>query len=246
MLEAVRNLLASDDDPDADAGIPEPEAVREAIEETEAELEEARERLSELQDEHREMLLAAPDEEIDEQEDRIAEAERTVARLEAARSALADRLEEAEEAAKLREAAAEAEEAIRLKEEGEELLEEWRALVRRGPKILERLREIEAGVAQRREAFRKSPDHDYAESVPPMRAASLGVRNPDPVEKTVLPPAGPDAPGWNSRNWSPPRQRREDAPEDGDLTEEEPVEIRAVEAGESEEGPLRRRTGRVG
>lgn len=203
MLEDLRDLLTTDRENEA----PEPERVRKAITETEENLADARSRLERLREAHGDVLLTGTDERIERHEAKIEQAERDVARLEAARERLDDRLEEAEEAAETRRAVERADEALALKQEGEELLEEWRTLVERACEILPRLDEIESQVESRRHAFRRSPEHDYSEGTPPLRAASLGIRNPNPVDEVVLPPAGPDSPRWNATTWQKSRER---------------------------------------
>lgn len=205
MFEALRDLLGIDSGADEPVT---PDQVRAAIARTESELKQARSRLERLEERRADLLLEGTDDEVDDVEEDIEETERKIERLEAARERLDDRLEEAEEAAETRRAIGRAEEALALKEEGEELLEEWKGMVERGCEILSRLDEIEAEVESRRDAFRRSPEHDFADSTPPLRAASLGTRNPNPVQSAVLPPAGPDSPRWNASPWQePPRER---------------------------------------
>lgn len=233
MLEELRDLLAGSDDER-----PRPERIEEAIEEAESDLQTARTRLSELEEEHGDIVLSGDADRIAEHEAEIEAAKRTVERLDAARERLEERLKEAEEAAEAREAARRAEEALELKAKGEELLEEWRQLVRRAREILARLEEIESAVGRRREAFRRSPEHEYADGTPPLRAASLGTVNPDPTEKTVLPPAGPETPGWNSRNWAEPREKKRLS----DDSEEESAEMRRRAEARNQPGDHRVRS----
>lgn len=202
MLETIRDLISSNGaGPDGEA--PTPEAVREAISETEAELERARERLDELNERHGKVLLHGTDEALDDHERKIELTEREIARLETAREELDAKLEEAKEAQETRRAIARAEEAMELKREGGDLVEEYRRLSARMVEVCERLEEIDQEVERRQDAFKESPEHEWGDHRSPGLELADAGKTPA-YERAEIPAAEPDGPHWNARGWRTP------------------------------------------
>lgn len=190
MLEKVREILASEDG-GAERAIPEPAAVKEAIAETEAELEEARSRLSQLEDDHGRVLLHGTDEAVDAHEEKIASAERNVRRLEAALPPLRETLEEAGEAASERERKRKIDRAVELREEFQEANGRYWDLLEEIIPVIERMKEIDE--EHRRLDVSGAPNR---ENVRPGADAYVG--NKRPWKANILVPAGPGSPYLNT------------------------------------------------
>lgn len=236
MFERIRSLLR--DGGEEEQGVPKPAAVKEAIRETESELEVARERLSELQDQHGPMLLRGSDEEVDAHEAKIAETEREIARLEVALPRLEDELQKAEERAAEREKKRKLARGAQLKEEFAELNERYAELASEMVPVIERMAEIEREVEQLQKEAGSGPNR---ECVPPGREAYH--RNSRPWRDNVVVPAGPESPALNAR-WHEHRKSPSTASE---ASKKREVSISDAETGEPTRGVGSRgqRLGRV-
>lgn len=187
MFETIRSLLSNEHE---DQGPPTPAAVREAIEETEEELEAARSRLSRLESGHADVLLEGTDAEIDEHEALIADTERAIQRLEVARERLEGKLEEAEEAAAERERERKYERGRELREEFFALRDRYADLVEEMVPVLEQMATINREVEQLHREVGTGPDRSC---VPPARDAFPSPNSP-PFAVNEIAPAGPDSP----------------------------------------------------
>lgn len=213
MFEALQNLLNGTDDRD---GPPTPDQVREAIETNEEHLEEARSRVQNLKEEHGDLLLTASDKEIEAHEEKIAKAERDVARGEAAAERLEERLEEAKEQQKVVELEEAAEESADARKEGAELLEEFEKHAGALVEILERIEELDQTISSVQSKFRHA-DREITKQVERAGDGDVDFRTPDRpnnmmepgsiTDVTVIPPVSPNAPSWGGVRWRNPKPR---------------------------------------
>lgn len=204
MLQQVMDVLARSDD-DSGSDVPRPEAVREVIAQTEAKLDDAHDRLAELEQEHEEVLLRGDDEAVEGHEEKIQEARRDARRLEVARERLETRLEEAEESAAERRREKKLERGVELREKFAELNERYAELAAEMVPVLERMQDINREVEQlRAEVGTTGPDRELV--APGAEAFPHG--NSRPWVDVVIVPAGPDAPRWNAASWERPPSRK--------------------------------------
>lgn len=209
MFKTIRSLLWSDHE---DQGPPTPAAVREAIEETEEELQAARSCLSDLESDHADVLLEGTDAEIDEHEARIADTERTIQRLKVARDRLEGKLEEAKEAAAERERERKYERGRQLREEFFALRDQYADLVEEMVPVLEQMETINQEVERLQRDTGTGPDRAC---VPPARDAFPSPNTP-PFDANEIAPAGRDSPWFRSGTsdelrpspWRDPEKRR--------------------------------------
>lgn len=239
MLETIRDLLSSDGT-GPDDSTPTPDAVREAIDETESELERARERLDELNDRHGEMLLHAGDEALDDHERKIELTEREVARLTSAKDALDEELEAARHRQKVASLQATLDEAQEANEEGEKLLAEFAKHAEELVAILDRIKELDSVVSAAEHEYQQA-EREVTREVDSPDGGFLGPARPNgyqapPItESTEIPPVGPDAARWGSVRWREPRTgRTSTSPDSSDG--QRPAGVYDAESGEPVDG----------